>query len=37
MIRVIDETDEDYLFEADRFAPVELSKAAEAVFDTLPT
>jgi hypothetical protein len=32
-IRIIDETGEDYLFEAARFAPVELSEAAQAAFE----
>jgi hypothetical protein len=32
MIRVIDESGEDYLFPADMFAPVELPKAALDAF-----
>ena len=33
MIRVIDETGEDYLFETDRFVPVELSADAAAALE----
>lgn len=33
MIRVIDETGEDYLFEMDRFVPVELSADAAAALE----
>jgi hypothetical protein len=33
-IRVIDETGEDYLYEASRFAPVELSQEVLAAFAT---
>jgi hypothetical protein len=33
MIRVIDETGEDYLFEADRFVPVELTADAAAALE----
>ena len=32
MIRVIDESGEDYLFEADRFVPIDVPEAAMAVF-----
>lgn len=32
MIRVIDESDEDYLFPADMFVPIELPLAAEEAF-----
>ncbi len=32
MIRVIDESGEDYLFEADRFVPIDVPEAAIAVF-----
>lgn len=32
MIRVIDESGEDYLFSADYFVPVELPQAAESAF-----
>jgi hypothetical protein len=34
-IRVIDETEEDYLYEASRFAPVELSQEALDAFATV--
>ncbi len=34
MIRVIDESDEDYLFGADRFVPIELPAEAEKAFST---
>jgi hypothetical protein len=33
-IRVIDETGEDYLYEASRFAPVELSQTILEAFET---
>jgi hypothetical protein len=36
MLRVIDETGDDYLFEADRFVPVSLTPAGAAVFDREP-
>jgi hypothetical protein len=32
MLRVIDESGEDYLFEADRFVPIDVPKEAQAVF-----
>ena len=32
MIRVIDESGEDYLFEADHFVPIDVPEAAQAVF-----
>jgi len=32
LIRVIDESDEDYLYPADCFVPIELPQAAEKVF-----
>ncbi|MBI1294208.1 hypothetical protein GC175_04530 [bacterium] len=32
MIRVVDESGEDYLFEADRFVPIDVPEAAQAVF-----
>jgi hypothetical protein len=32
MVRIIDNSGEDYLFEADRFVPVELSKTAQSAF-----
>jgi hypothetical protein len=34
-IRVIDETEEDYLYEASRFAPVELSQEVLDAFATV--
>ena len=34
-IRIIDETGEDYLYEAARFAPVELPAAAQDAFTTI--
>jgi hypothetical protein len=34
-IRVIDETGEDYMYEAGRFVPVELPEAASEVFETV--
>jgi len=36
MVRVIDESGEDYLFEVDRFVPVELSPAAAEAFARAP-
>ncbi|MCC6454262.1 MAG: hypothetical protein IT328_04915 [Caldilineaceae bacterium] len=33
-IRIIDETGEDYMYEAGRFVPVELPETAEEVFET---
>lgn len=36
MIRIIDNSGEDYLFEADRFLPVSISGIAPAAFDALP-
>lgn len=35
MIRIIDNSGEDYLFEADRFLPVSLSGIANEAFDAL--
>ncbi|MCC6167268.1 MAG: hypothetical protein IT329_08585 [Caldilineaceae bacterium] len=35
MIRIIDNSGEDYLFEADRFLPVSLSGIATEAFDAL--
>lgn len=32
MLRVVDETGEDYLFEADRFVPIEVPEQAKAIF-----
>jgi hypothetical protein len=32
MVRVIDESGEDYLLEADRFVPIELPEQAQALF-----
>jgi hypothetical protein len=37
MLRVIDESGEDYLFEANRFAPVDLTPEAAAIFDQKPS
>jgi hypothetical protein len=34
-IRIIDETGEDYMYEAGRFVPVELPKSAEEVFEVV--
>ncbi len=36
MIRVIDESEEDYLFSADRFVPIDLPAEAEAAFAPVP-
>lgn len=36
MIRVVDESGEDYLFEADRFVPVEVPAEAQAIFNVEP-
>lgn len=36
MIRVVDETDEDYLFPADYFVPIELPEAAQKLFPKVP-
>ena len=33
MLRVVDESGEDYLFEADRFVPIEVPEQAQLVFD----
>jgi hypothetical protein len=35
-IRIIDETGEDYMYEAGRFVPVELPPTVEDVFDNVP-
>lgn len=35
-IRIIDETGEDYIYEAGRFVPVELPEAADKVFEAVP-
>lgn len=35
-IRIIDETGEDYMYEAGRFVPVELPESAEEVFEIVP-
>lgn len=32
MLRVVDESGEDYLFEADRFVPIEVPEQAQLVF-----
>jgi hypothetical protein len=32
MLRVVDESREDYLFEADRFVPIDVPEEAQAVF-----
>ncbi|MBX3000863.1 MAG: hypothetical protein KF893_20240 [Caldilineaceae bacterium] len=32
MLRIIDESGEDYLFEADRFVPIDVPEKAQAVF-----
>ena len=37
MIRVVDETDEDYLYPATWFIPIELPKAVEKLFPKVPT
>jgi hypothetical protein len=34
-VRIIDETGEDYLYEAGRFVPVELPESVEAIFETV--
>jgi hypothetical protein len=34
-IRIIDETGEDYMYEAGRFVPVELPEAANEVFESV--
>jgi len=34
-IRIIDETGEDYMYEAGRFVPVELPETAEGVFEAV--
>jgi hypothetical protein len=36
-LRIIDESGEDYLFEATRFVPIELPAAAEEIFKGEPT
>lgn len=36
MVRVIDETGEDYLYPAERFVPLELPSEAEAAFRRQP-
>ena len=36
MVRVIDESGEDYLFEADRFVAIQVPEAAQAVFALEP-
>jgi hypothetical protein len=35
-IRIIDETGEDYMYEAGRFVPVELPEFVDELFDILP-
>jgi hypothetical protein len=35
MVRIVDETDEDYLYPAKLFVAVELSPTAEAAFDQM--
>ncbi len=35
-IRIIDETGEDYMYEAGRFVPVELPETVDEVFATTP-
>lgn len=35
MIRIVDNSGEDYLFEADRFLPVQLEGIADSAFDAL--
>jgi len=37
LVRVVDETGEDYLFPADRFEPVEVTKKAEKAFSAAKT
>jgi hypothetical protein len=32
MLRIIDESGEDYLFDADRFIPIEVPEQAQAIF-----
>ena len=36
MIRVIDDTGEDYLFEQDRFVAIDMPKQAETIFEAQP-
>ena len=36
MIRIVDETGEDYLFEADRFVFIEVPAEAQAIFEMEP-
>lgn len=36
MIRVVDETDEDYLYPASWFVPIKLPEAAEKLFPEVP-
>ncbi len=36
MVRVIDETEEDYLFEQSRFVPIEVPAEAQAIFAAAP-
>jgi hypothetical protein len=35
-IRIIDETGEDYMYEAGRFVPVELPEGIEEIFESVP-
>ena len=35
-IRIIDETSEDYMYEADRFVPVELPETVDEIFEIVP-
>jgi hypothetical protein len=35
-IRIIDETGEDYMYEAGRFVPVDLPESVQAVFESVP-
>ena len=36
MIRIVDETGEDYLYAADRFVPIEVPAEAQAIFQQVP-
>jgi hypothetical protein len=36
VIRIIDETGEDYIYEAGRFVPVELTETVDEIFESLP-